>query len=146
MAHEPDPSGSYTDSNEYAHIIPECTNLSVGYYSQHTAKETQDLNYVAQLRDALISADWSKLVISRDPAILEYHWDDHWRYPLRGTPSGHSDSVVGEDAVIDFYEIICEHPEALARLLADYWTSTSALEEDLYSYGAQINLNKYGRL
>lgn len=146
MDHEPDPTGSYTDSNEYAHLIPECTNLAVGYYSQHTAKETQDLNYVARLRDALISADWSKLVIARDPAILEYHYDDHWGYPLRGTPSGYTDSVVGEDSVADFYDVILEHPEALARLLADYWTTTAALEEDLYAYGAQINLNKYGRL
>lgn len=68
----PDPDGSYTDSNEYADDVPECTNISVGYYDQHTKKETQDLEFAEKLLAALIRADWSQLVIDRDPAEVEY--------------------------------------------------------------------------
>ena len=71
----PDDTGSYTDSNEYASDVSECTNLSVGYYAQHTKGEHQDVFYLQQLRDALIAADWSKLVIARDPSISEYKYE-----------------------------------------------------------------------
>lgn len=68
MDHRSDPGGSFTDSNEYAYIVPECTNLSVGYMNQHTSKETQNISYALDLRDALICADWSKLLVDRDPS------------------------------------------------------------------------------
>ena len=66
---EPDPGGSYTDSNEFSHIIPECTNLSVGYYKQHTSNETQDLIYLEELIYNLKFVEWDKLVIARDPKV-----------------------------------------------------------------------------
>jgi hypothetical protein len=66
-----DDGGSYTDTNEYRHLVPECTNISVGYYSQHTSRETQDVPYLISLRDALVSADFSALVFERDPTAKE---------------------------------------------------------------------------
>ena len=68
----PDAGGVYTDSNEYAEIIGECTNIGVGYLSQHTSSECQDLAYLQHLRDKLIAADWSKLVFERDPKTSFY--------------------------------------------------------------------------
>lgn len=61
--------GAYTDSNEYAELVPECTNLSVGYYSQHTRSESQDLFYAYKLLGQLLNADWTKIVIKRDPEM-----------------------------------------------------------------------------
>jgi len=71
-----DPNGSYTDSNEYAHIVPECTNISVGYYGQHSVNETQDLEFADLLMYKLCTADWSKIVIARDPSLYESYYDD----------------------------------------------------------------------
>lgn len=51
---EADTRGSYTDSNKYRQHISECTNLSVGYFSQHSDSETQDLSFARYLRDTLI--------------------------------------------------------------------------------------------
>lgn len=51
---EADDRGSYTDSNKYRKHISECTNLSVGYFSQHSDSETQDLTFAKFLRDVLI--------------------------------------------------------------------------------------------
>lgn len=68
-----DDGGTYTDSKEYCEIIPECTNLSVGYMHQHSRREYQDLSYVNKLRAALIDANWSELVVVRDPSVVEYH-------------------------------------------------------------------------
>jgi len=75
-----DPNGSYTDSNEYADVVPECTNISVGYYGQHGVNETQDLEFADLLMYKLCAANWSKLVIARDPSLYEsqYEDDNYW--------------------------------------------------------------------
>lgn len=69
--------GTFTDTANYADLIPECTNISVGYFHQHEESEHLDITHIAALRDALISADWSQLVCERDPTVKEpkkYSW------------------------------------------------------------------------
>lgn len=82
---KPDNGGSYTDSNEFADFISECTNVSVGYFAQHTAKESQDLTFLETLSERLIAADWDSLKASRDPSDVEFvsygsgrNWRDIW--------------------------------------------------------------------
>jgi len=64
---KPDDSGMYTDSESYAGIVPECTNVSVGYYGQHSKSEKQDLRFAEYLLESLVSADWDSLIIQRNP-------------------------------------------------------------------------------
>lgn len=60
--------GVYTDSAEYKRIIPECTNVSVGYFEQHGSSEHFDPIWLQNLLlPALIKTDWSSLPITRDP-------------------------------------------------------------------------------
>jgi hypothetical protein len=56
-----DNTGIYTDTAEFFDIVDNCTNISVGYYNEHTKKETLDRGHIVRLKDALIAADWSKL-------------------------------------------------------------------------------------
>ena len=86
LGHVSDDTGSYTDSNEYVGKVSECTNLSVGYYKQHTKNESQDLLYAMTLREALISADWETLGFYRDPSEVEYSYFNR-REDFYGTPS-----------------------------------------------------------
>ena len=72
-----DSGGTYTDSYEYCELVSECTNISVGYYNQHTKKESQDMDFAVRLRDAIVKADWSKIRGYRDPTVIEY---DDWNY------------------------------------------------------------------
>jgi hypothetical protein len=65
-----DPTGSFTDTANYTDYIPECTNLSVGYYNAHSGNEEQDLKFVREFRDALIKVDWNKVVAEREPGVL----------------------------------------------------------------------------
>jgi hypothetical protein len=69
--------GVYTDTAEYADLIPECTNLSVGYQFEHTSKEYVDLSHVARLRAALLALDTTALTVARDPKVCDYEsaWD-----------------------------------------------------------------------
>lgn len=65
--YNPSENGVYTDSKEFAHIVPECTNISVGYYNEHTSGEYLDLVHLEALADACCRLDWGSLPICRVP-------------------------------------------------------------------------------
>lgn len=68
-----DPTGTVTDTAKYTRIVPECTNISVGYYSQHTSGEIQDLVFADWLLETILEADFSGLVCERDPTKVEVY-------------------------------------------------------------------------
>lgn len=116
MGHVCDTKGSYTDSNEYRGVIAECTNLSVGYYSQHTPSEKQDLVYLDNLVYALVNVDWDKLVVSRTPEI---DFDDSWWY--RGPENGD-----------EMYDFVRNNPQLVCDYLESYGITYKDLMEELY--------------
>ena len=128
MAHIADPTGAFTDTNEYADLIPECTNISVGFARQHTANETQNMSYLRELRDALVKVDWSAVCVERDPEIIDD--EDLWAFGLGGTkpfdynqkqPSSQSvhDSRAFWSEVDEMTELVADSPEAAALLLVE---------------------------
>jgi hypothetical protein len=70
----PDPSGVYTDSESYAGLVPECTNISVGYENQHSSRESQDLVFAEDLRDRLVGFDESLLLCDRE--VIDDEWEE----------------------------------------------------------------------
>ncbi|MGX9944943.1 M28 family peptidase [Bradyrhizobium denitrificans] len=62
-----DPTGVLTDTKQYMHLVPECSNLSVGYYNEHHPHEALDVAHLIELRDHMVKFDQSKLVIERNP-------------------------------------------------------------------------------
>lgn len=96
--YECDQNGIFTDVQLYADIVPECMNLSVGYDRHHTRNEYQDVLFMLNLRDGLISADWSDLVVKRDPETDHDYGD--WGKGYR-TFSG---SKVGKDCAYGRYD------------------------------------------
>lgn len=62
-------SGIYTDSAEFTHIVPECTNVGVGYMHEHTPDEVLDTVILqAVLEKVLDPATFKDLPIEREPA------------------------------------------------------------------------------
>lgn len=72
---EPDDTGIMTDSAQFTEIIPECTNISVGYYKEHTVDEHQDIDFLSKLCLSVVKIDWENLPVKRDPSIQD---DDNW--------------------------------------------------------------------
>jgi hypothetical protein len=72
MSMAPDDSGVYTDSAEFVHRIPECTNISVGYYKEHTHFEHQDIDHLIKLAVAVTKVNWDNLPVKRDHTKVEY--------------------------------------------------------------------------
>lgn len=62
-----DNGGTFTDTKVYAGIIPECTNISVGYMHQHGNNEFQHVGHLNALKEAAINIEWEKLGTHRDP-------------------------------------------------------------------------------
>jgi hypothetical protein len=96
-----DPTGVYTDSAQFVNIYPECTNISVGYYSEHTFSERQDIDYLIKLAKSCTKIDWCSLPVKRDPSETEYRSyggysnDSYKRYYDSNSDWGYSYSETG---------------------------------------------------
>jgi len=72
-----DPTGIFTDTLSYAKLIPECTNISVGYECAHTHRESQDLQFPDAIIRAFANVDFDTIPVTRDPSVTEYDsWGD----------------------------------------------------------------------
>jgi hypothetical protein len=61
LKYRQDDTGIVTDSASFMGIIPECTNISVGYFNEHTFKERQNINFLEKLCKAASKIDWESL-------------------------------------------------------------------------------------
>ncbi len=139
-----DDGGVFTDTANYTEIIPECTNLSVGYYNEHSSSEVQDWDHIENLISLMISLDPTKLVIKRDPAKD----NDYGDYMNWGMGSRFRDTDLWDDNYYDSFqrnshktkpkhsslvELIIANPEAVADLLEQYGLTAEDLEGFLYA-------------
>lgn len=142
-----DSTGAYTDSNEYIDYISECTNISVGYFNQHTKKESQDLVFLEYLIQALVVADWTKLVFKRAIGAVEYntydkgpykavrkvstydYYDDPWNdsYLLEADVSA---TLYDEPDCGDIKSVMKRYPDQVAQILQSYGYSADGLLDD----------------
>lgn len=145
LAYAPDDSGAYTDSYSYFGDIAECTNISIGYQSEHGPNETLDFDHLLKLRAAILSADFSGLAIARDCTETEY-LDDGFSFGgysggyysprSRGTHNSYAGGysggwqwdddpkdwrLGGRDERLDdcLASLVSEHPDIAANLLSD---------------------------
>jgi hypothetical protein len=76
-----DNTGILTDSLEFIELYSECTNISVGYYSEHTNDERQDLEHLNRLAEACTKINWDGLPTTRKPETRkiekEYDYTPH---------------------------------------------------------------------
>jgi hypothetical protein len=80
FSYKNDPTGVLTDSVQFISIYPECTNISVGYKSEHTFSESQDIVHLEKLAKACVEVKWDELPVERDPSKTEYRSYGYGRY------------------------------------------------------------------
>ncbi len=60
--------GTFTDTANYTKLIPECTNVSVGYFSQHGSGEHLDTYWLdTWLLPSILKVKYEELPVKRDP-------------------------------------------------------------------------------
>lgn len=64
-----DPTGVFTDSASFVDYIPECTNVSVGYFEEHTRNEHQNITFLEKLAKACLNVKWETLPTTRKLGI-----------------------------------------------------------------------------
>jgi hypothetical protein len=111
-----DPTGSFTDTANYTSLIPECTNISVGYINQHTRNESQDLTFAVDLAKTMSMVNYNALPTVRCETKVE-------------PPRAHSivrslrDIELGDVRSIDHKDLAracAEDPEAAADIIQDF--------------------------
>jgi hypothetical protein len=60
-----DPTGVFTDSANFIDLIPECTNISVGYFNEHTHQEMENMTFLEKLCKASVACDWAGMTVHR---------------------------------------------------------------------------------
>jgi hypothetical protein len=121
MAFRASDGGTFTDTANYAEIIPECTNLAVGYHNQHQNNEWLDVEHATRLLDTLLLARWDDLICERDPSVSE----DWSRYAWSNDRSG------GRG---DQLALFCaEYPEEVAAFLRDRGFDQGDIEDHAWS-------------
>jgi len=58
-----DTEGGRTDSYQFIDLVPECTNISVGYFYEHTVFEKQDIEFLELLSVVATKINWDNLPI-----------------------------------------------------------------------------------
>jgi len=87
LMYAPDATGVYTDTAEFINVIPECTNVSVGYMNEHTVGESLDLRHLGALIRRCVTLDWEALPTARDPLEDEIEkFEEGWyKYNFNNT-------------------------------------------------------------
>jgi hypothetical protein len=130
----PDNTGIYTDTAEFEHIIPECTNISVGYLNEHSSSESLDLTHLKKLAKAVLKVDWDNLPIGRDPladnkAQNKYYKsasiNEKYYYNPVGDPYGYEDGYSADvEEEVELYNALMDaldgSRKSVTRILAEY--------------------------
>jgi hypothetical protein len=118
-----DPTGSFTDSANFTDLIPECTNIAVGYYHQHSITEYQDAEHAVRLRNRLLKVDWYNIGVYRDPHEVEYDYDPYGIYGSADKATTYStayrDAAGGQVNYQKIMDLVNYYPDAAAYML-DY--------------------------
>jgi len=135
-------SGVYTDTAEYSSIIPECTNLSVGYFNQHSEFERQDLLFASWLRDKMVTMDVSVLpnLVERDlnemPDYNDYGYSfgqhDFSSYNKKSNNSHNYRAPAPFKAKKDLLWYVENYPKATADFLETLGVDITLLKEHIY--------------
>lgn len=119
----PDDTGIFTDTANYTHLVSECTNLSVGYFNEHSAHERLDFAHLSDLRDAMLDIDVTSIGPRRVPEHDTISYFDAYEYG--GYPGGHMPYGraidIGPESMSD---------EQVARIMKRFYSSLDGLSED----------------
>lgn len=145
---EPDDTGLFTDTDNYTHLVPECTNLSVGYFDAHSKAESLDAWFLRDLLDRLCDLETESLPVCREPSAYDPDdWPGFWggSYRDRGEPElplGYSKGALTREDERDEWklmDLVMDHPEVAASVLEDMGFSRSDFLEAVYARTGKLD-------
>ncbi len=132
-----DRTGVLTDSAQFMDIIPECTNISVGYNWEHSMSEYQNIDYLKRLCKSVCKIDWETLPVKRDPFDIK----DDYVYSS-GYSSGYAyNPIDGEEYAEEFYSYFKDGDSVIKMYIAK-----SVVREEATMIKLYLLANGYGDL
>lgn len=139
-----DDSGTFTDTRNYTDDIRECTNISVGYYSQHTANERLDVAFADHLLNRICALDVTALPVVREVTDNEYAYSGYSstdytsyftkRYTSHNSGSKYTSRRSSLHNRVDLTTFCETYPHLVARFLNEEGFSVSDIEDfDLFN-------------
>lgn len=137
----PSDEGIFTDTAHYTRLVPECTNISVGYYCEHTKNENLNSRYLLRLRNALIDLDLEGLPVARDPTVEDFGGVcGYWGQSNQGQAYGYGgfdySQAPEDDAMV---ALIKANPDVVAGILETYGVGPRDLADEIFARGGNIN-------
>ncbi|MCP1757760.1 M28 family peptidase [Bradyrhizobium elkanii] len=114
-----DPTGLVTDTKQYREIVPECTNISVGYFDHHKPTERLDVAHLIELRNHMVQFDAGKLVIERDPTIVPLRSERMSAPAPRRRPAFSSLAAFRSLLATDIADLVWTYPRLVAQFLEE---------------------------
>lgn len=104
-------TGIYTDSATFMDVIPECTNIGVGYYREHSDMETLNLNeFYDTLSYCVKPETWAELPVGERPKrqdVLDDDFDlDIFDWLDKQDNGVDIDAVLDELGQFDIHEVL----------------------------------------
>lgn len=118
-------TGSFTDTANYTDLVEECTNVSVGYYSEHQPAESLDYEYLMQLTIKLLQVDFEALTVKREKgdrgysAIEPWGLSDDYKGLSIDVPNLPADGMYETLAYQDVVSFVINNPTVAAEMLYD---------------------------
>jgi hypothetical protein len=140
MGYELDDTGLFTDTAQYMEQVSECLNISIGYQSEHSNKETLDTDHVLKLRDKVLAIKWDEITLphERDYTKVEYKqgYNTYGGYDYYGMgTSPVIDELYSKDYKGLLNWIKTAHPEDIADAVSELL--------DVYAYSIDAEFNAY---
>ncbi len=132
----PDENGIFTDTANYVDHIPECTNISVGYDDEHTARESLDCRFLLDLRERVMGINLDRLPVLRDPNEPDFD-DQRWldyRYSNRKTYTQKAWDHFADDQEPRYGSILAlvrDYPEEIADILEQHGYDAAGLQQEI---------------
>jgi hypothetical protein len=122
-----DDSGTFTDTAVYVDLVGECSNISMGYFNGHGPTEILDLRFISQLRDTLVTADFSTLVKQRKAGDVDQDriyggWWEDYQERQRSAPRNEERKM---------QDLVYDNVDAIADLLMNMGYTSADIEEYL---------------
>ncbi len=141
VTYAPCSGGVFTDTANLTGLIGECTNLSCGYDSEHSAHESLDVEHLLHMLDALINVNWEYLPTARkpgdvDPADYSYNYGGSWFRDYDPVGSGYlpTDDVMGMNFKQLKAWILKSEVEDVAEVIYDLVDRVIMYQEEQVSY------------
>jgi len=137
--------GSFTDSANFTDEVSnsgfkECTNLSIGYFDQHTTSEKQDVTFLIDiLLPKLLTFNWDHLQVFRKynqiefPDYLGNYYSNNYNFSI--TEQNLKNLVKNDpDKIYNFLNAFCLIDEFIINHAAEFLASNNFSADDINNY------------